>query len=92
MKENRQSLRDVYRNLEKPGKNILKDLQKNLDQAVLEAYGFDASYDLLSQILQLNEVVAKREANGEKVQSPGLPEWFEAKESLVSDDCVRFLG
>lgn len=92
MNANKLSLRDLYRNLEKPGKNILKDLQKDLDQAVLEAYGFDASFDLLAHLLQLNELVAEREANGEKVQSPGLPEWFEGKESLVSDDCVRFLG
>ena len=92
MNENKLSLRDLYRNLEKPGKNILKDLQKNLDQAVLEAYGFDVSLDLLSQLLQLNELVAKREVNGEKVQCPGLPDWFEGKESLVSDDCVKFLG
>ena len=92
MNDNKQSLRDVYRNLEKPGKNSIKDLQHALDKAVLEAYGFDGSSDLLTQLLELNYQVSAREAKGEEVQAPGLPVWFKEKEQVVSDDCVRFLG
>lgn len=75
-----------------PGKNSIKDLQKNLDLAVMGAYCFDASSDLLSQLLQLNGLVAEREANGGEVQAPGLPTWFKDKEMVMSDDCMRFLG
>jgi hypothetical protein len=92
MNEGKQSLRDIYRNLEKPGKNSIKDLQHALDKAVLEAFGFDASTDLLTQLLALNDQVSEKEEKGEKVQSPGLPDWYKDKDRLVSDDCVRFLG
>ena len=91
MSENNQSLRDIYRLLEKPGKNSIRDLQQALDKAVLEAYGFDPSLDLLAQLLELNVQVAEKEANGEQVQSPGLPEWFKDKESVVTEDCVKFI-
>lgn len=35
------SLRDLYRLIEQPGKNPIKDLHTTLDKAVVEAYGFD---------------------------------------------------
>jgi hypothetical protein len=92
MAENKMSLRDLYRLLEKPGKNPVRDLQNALDRAVTKAYGFDERDDLLEQLLNLNFKIAEREQNGETVQSPGLPVWFENKEKLISDDCVRFEG
>jgi SAM-dependent methyltransferase len=54
-------LRALYRTLELPGKNPLKDAHAALDAAVLAAYGFDAKKDLLSQLLDLNRAVATRE-------------------------------
>ena len=65
MNENKQSLRDIYRLLEKPGKNSIRDLKQALDKAVLEAYGPNASLDLLAQLLELNVQVVIREAKGE---------------------------
>ena len=44
------------------------------------------------QLLNLNLKIAEREQNGEPVQSPNLPGWFENKEKLISNDCVRFEG
>jgi hypothetical protein len=38
-------LRALYRTLELPGKNPLKDAHAALDAAVLAAYGFDAEKD-----------------------------------------------
>ena len=90
MKDYNYSLRDLYRVLEKPGKNAINDLQKELDNAVMEAYGFDEKKDLLSQLLELNLQVAEKEKRQEKVQAPGLPDWVKNKEKFVSDDCVRF--
>lgn len=92
MDENKMSLRDLYRLLEKPGKNPIRDLQEKLDLAVSAAYGFDENRDHLEQLLELNYDVSEREQRGEPVQSPGLPEWFPEKEKLVSADCVRFEG
>ena len=84
------SLRDLYRLLEQPGKNPIKDLHEALDKAVLEAYGFSEKEDILSQLLALNLSVSEKEKKGGKVQAPGLPEFVKNKESYVSEDCVRF--
>ena len=46
-------LRALYRTLELPGANPLKDAHAALDAAVLTAYGFDAKKDLLAQLLAL---------------------------------------
>lgn len=92
MAENKMSLRDIYRLMEKPGKNPVRDLQNALDRAVTEAYGFDERADLLEQLLNLNHQIACREQKGEPVIAPGLPDWFKNKEKLISDDCVRFEG
>jgi hypothetical protein len=40
LKQNNMSLRDLYRLLEQPGKNPIKDLHTALDKAVLDAYNF----------------------------------------------------
>jgi len=57
-------LRALYRTLELPGKNPLKDAHAALDAAVLDAYGFSAKKDLLKQLLDLNLAVAAREERG----------------------------
>jgi hypothetical protein len=82
-------LRAVYRTLELPGKNPLKDAHAALDAAVLEAYGFSARKDLLGQILELNLEVAARIDRGEPVTAPGVPPDYPAPERLVTDDCIR---
>ena len=56
-------LRALYRTLELPGRNPLKDAHAALDAAVMRAYGFDRDKDLLGQLLSLNlEVAARIEA------------------------------
>ncbi len=47
----RGGLRALYRTLELPGQNPLKAAHGALDAAVLAAYGFDPSGDLLAQLL-----------------------------------------
>lgn len=90
LKDYNKTLRDLYRLLEQPGKNPIKDLHAALDKAVLEAYGFDQQTDLLSQLLDLNFKVAAREAKGEPVQGPGLPSFITDPSPYVTDDCVKF--
>ncbi len=84
-------LRKLYRTLELPGTNPLKDAHAALDAAVVAAYGFHPGRDLLAQLLALNQEVAARLAQGETVTAPGLPPTLSVAEraALVTDDCIR---
>ncbi len=82
-------LRALYRTLELPGTNPLKDAHAALDEAVLEAYGFSAKRDLLAQLLDLNLAVARRIEKGEMVVAPGIPPSDPDPKSLVTDDCIQ---
>lgn len=82
-------LRALYRTLELPGANPLKDAHAALDAAVLTAYGFDPKADLLAQLLALNQTVAARIAAGQPVTAPGIPATFPDPASLITDDCIR---
>ena len=82
-------LRAVYRMLELPGDNPLKDAHAALDAAVLDAYGFSRDVDLLAQLLDLNLEVAKRIERGDPVTAPGVPPGYPKPEDLVTDDCIR---
>ena len=81
-------LRAVYRLLELPGKNPLKEVQDALDGAVLAAYGFSPKKDILAQLLALNLEVARREAAGEPVTAPGIPTGYPEPARLVTEDCI----
>ncbi|MFC5931618.1 DNA methyltransferase [Cryobacterium melibiosiphilum] len=65
------TLADQYDVLRRPGQSQLRDLHAALDAAVLQAYGFDADEDLLTQIFELNLLVATKEAEGDEVTAPG---------------------
>ncbi len=95
------TLRELYRSLELPGKNPLKDLHAALDAAVLEAYGFTPppqpspvvtregeSKDVLAQLLALNEQVAAKIEAGEAVTAPGVPADYPNPAELVSEGCI----
>jgi SAM-dependent methyltransferase len=82
-------LRAVYRMLELPGDNPLKDAHAALDAAVLDAYGFSSDDDLLTQLLDLNLLVAERIERGESVTAPGIPPDYPKPKELITDDCIR---
>lgn len=82
-------LRALYRTLELPGKNPLKDAHAALDRAVLDAYGFSSKKDLLAQLLALNLDVARREKAGEPVTAPGVPPDYPDPARLITADCIR---
>jgi hypothetical protein len=82
-------LRALYRTLELPGANPLKDAHASLDAAVLAAYGLSAKKDLLAQLLELNLSVAQRLEKAEPVTPPGIPAAFPNPETLISGDCIR---
>jgi hypothetical protein len=85
-------LRALYRTLELPGANPLKDAHAALDAAVLAAYGFNARQDLLAQLLALNLAVAARIERGEPVTAPGIPTGYPSPEKLVTEDCIKPAG
>lgn len=89
LKSMKGGLRALYRTLELPGANPLKDAHAALDAAVLAAYGFSAKKDLLAQILALNLEVAGRIERGEEVTAPGIPKGFPKPETLVTEDCIK---
>jgi hypothetical protein len=82
-------LRALYRTLELPGANPLKDAHAALDTAVLTAYGFNAKKDLLAQLLALNQDVASRIEKGDPVTAPGVPNNYPDAKKLVTEDCIR---
>lgn len=79
-------LRTLYRTLDLPGKNPLKDAHAALDSAVLKAYGFTAKQDLLEELLKLNHAVASQITAGRDVNGPGIPASYPNPEVLLTDD------
>jgi hypothetical protein len=92
MNKHNYTLRDIYRILEEPGANPLKDAHRKLDDAVLNAYGFSKRKDLLTQLLQLNFEIADKIEENEEVQGPGLPNSVKSKKEFVSEDCVKMIA
>jgi len=89
LKNLRGGLRALYRTLELPGDNQLKEAHAALDSAVLTAYGFSAKNDLLAQLFALNQEVAAKIEKGELVTAPGVPKNFPDMKKLVTEDCIR---
>ncbi|WP_394993150.1 DNA methyltransferase [Emticicia sp.] len=92
LQDYKMSLRDLYRTLEKPGRNRLRELHEILDTAVGECYGFEKGGDILTQLLALNLQVSE----AENPTPPGLPACVQdaslwAANRFITDDCVKFL-
>ena len=83
------SLRDLYRTLELPGRNSLRDAHAKLDAAVRDAYGMSKSDNLLAFLLTLNQELAKKEKEGQVVVGPGVPPVGIDPAELISDDALR---
>jgi hypothetical protein len=83
------TLRQLYRTLELPGKNPLRDAQDNLDDVVRKAYGMKTDNDILEYLFCLNQDVSNKESNNIEVLGPGLPPFVTDKASFLSGDCVQ---
>jgi len=88
MSANGWSLRDLYRSLETPGENRLRDAHAALDAAVRAAYGMKENEEILAFLLKLNLELADKESKGEPITPPGLPSWVPRPADFVSNDCV----
>jgi hypothetical protein len=78
----------LYRLLELPGDNQLKDAQEALDKAVRTAYGMKAHSDDLSFLLALNAELAEAESSGEAIIAGGLPASISDRASFVTNDGI----
>jgi hypothetical protein len=89
MDANDWSLRELYKSLETPDENRLRNAHAVLDAAVRAAYGMKPDEDILAFLLKLNLELADKETKGETITPPGLPAWVPEPQSFVSRDCVR---
>jgi SAM-dependent methyltransferase len=83
------SLRDLYRTLEEPGANPLREAHAALDTAVRAAYGMPKDADILQFLLDLNRACAAKEAAGEPITPPGLPLPPAEHAAFITEDCIR---
>jgi hypothetical protein len=88
LKDTKGGLRAVYKTMELPGNNPLKDAHASLDAAVMDAYGFSKKIDLLKQLLELNLEVAERIESGKNVTAPGIPSCYSDHTKLITNDCI----
>ena len=89
MAANGWSLRDLYRSLETPGTNRLRDAHAALDFAVRTAYDMKEREDPLAFLLRLNLELADKEAKGHPSTPPGLPANAPKAGTLLSCDSIR---
>jgi SAM-dependent methyltransferase len=88
MEDHGWSLRELYRTLETPGDNKLRDAHAALDSAVRAAYGMKEKEDILGFLLKLNLKLADKESKGETITPPGLPAFVTNPQDFVSEDCM----
>ncbi len=89
MQANGWSLRELYKSLETPGENRLRDAHAALDAAVRAAYGMKPDEDILAFLLKLNLELADKEAKGEPITPPGLLAFYPNPKELVTEDCIK---
>lgn len=88
MTKHNRSFRELYRSLEVPGVNPLKDAHQKLDEAVRAAFSMAKKDDPLEFLLALNASVVGAEKNGGFVQAPGLPAAVTDRTPFVTTDCI----
>ncbi|WP_047864511.1 class I SAM-dependent DNA methyltransferase [Rubrobacter aplysinae] len=92
MSKNSWNFRELYRTLELPGANPLKEAHTRLDQAVRAAYGMDRQEDPLTFLLALNGNLVEQEKEGQPITGPGLPSSVDKDSHLVTADCITTYG
>ena len=92
MAPNGWSLRELYRTLETPGTNRLRDAQAALDSTVRAAYGMKEGEDTLAFLLRINLELAAKESDGISITPPGLPTSVPSQVEFVTGDCITASG
>jgi len=89
VKSSSSCLREIYKDLETPGHNRLRDSQEKLDKAVRAAYSMKNNDDTLEFLFNLNCVAVKKEVAKQFVQGPGIPKKVAKSKLKISRDCVK---
>ncbi len=89
MQDNGWPLRELYKSLETPGENRLRNAHAALDSAVRTVYGMKSDEDILAFLLKLNLELADKESDGKTITPPGLPAFVENPKDFISTDCVK---
>lgn len=92
MEKHKLTLRDLYRSVDGPGSHPMKDAQEALDAAVRNAYGFNASDDILALLLELNDELSAKESEGIPPLGPGLPKHVKSKDTYISCDSITMMN
>jgi hypothetical protein len=82
------SLRDLYRTLETPGANRLRDAHAALDSAVRAAYGMKDQGDPLAFLLRWILQLADTESSYKDVTPQGLPRFVRNTGAFITPDCL----
>src|SRR6266853_1186062 len=82
------SLRALYRTLEEPGANPLREAHTRLDTVVRAAYAMPKAADPLAFLLALNLTLAAKEKGGDLITPPGLPLIDAELTQFMTADCV----
>jgi SAM-dependent methyltransferase len=83
------SLRGLYRTLDQPGDNPLRDAHTRLAAAVRAAYGMAEDADPLAFLLDLNLACAAKEKTGDKITPPGVPLPANESKQFITEDCIE---
>ncbi|MFH1069158.1 MAG: type IIL restriction-modification enzyme MmeI [Candidatus Glassbacteria bacterium] len=89
MSKNKWCLRELYRSLDVPGSNPIKETTSELDHAVKIAYGMGSKVDTLEFLLKLNLTLADLEKKGERIIGPGLPPIIRNESEYITSDCIQ---
>ena len=92
MAANGWSLRDLYRTLETPGANRLRDAHAALDSTVRAAYGMKDEEDTLAFLLRLNLELAGKETEANPSPRPASRHRGPVRGDFVTADCITALG
>ncbi len=83
------SLRTLYRTLEEPAANPLREAHTRLDTAVRAAYAMPKAADPLAFLLALNLTLAAREEAGETIIPPGLALPERDRPAFITTDYIE---
>lgn len=83
------SLRKLYQMMDATPKNPVSSIQKKLDMAVCEAYGFKKNADYLQCLLDLNLKLYEKQQNGQFVQGPGFPTGVADVKKFITEDSIK---
>ena len=81
-------LRALYRTLDGPGRNPLRDAHTHLDERVRLVYGFSPGESILASLLRLNLDISASSRDGSYIEHPGVPSHIKRESGLVSTDCL----